>query len=385
MPRTIKVAAVQMDASPAPKIDRLERAETFIAEAASAGAQLVVLPELFNSGYEYHDDNYTLPEPIDGETVQWMKTQAAKFNVHLAGSLLLLDGKDVYNSQIIMAPDGRRWRYNKNYPYAFERAYFKDGSDIMIADTDLGRLGMMICWDYTHPELWQRYAGQVDMIVMTSSPPTENKFKLILPNGERIDSRHLGPIVRNAYHGADEPFGADLDAQAGWLGVPLVNTTASGTFRSYLPNPRIPFVAYTLFRPDLWKHFNRAEKVEIEKGFYYQTKIVGGDGRVRAHLEDPEGFIMDEIDLPDETPPKPSTPQPAIPISNATYFLADVIGPAVMESAYREGVRGAWGKRMAPRRQSVRWIPVIAIGLLAMLAAIVRGLGNLTSGGKRGS
>ncbi|MEO0565184.1 MAG: carbon-nitrogen hydrolase family protein, partial [Chloroflexota bacterium] len=165
MPRELTIAAVQMNAEPTPKADRLARAATLIARAADDGAQLVVLPELFNAGYEYHENNYALPEAIDGETVTWMKEQAAQHNIHLTGSLLLIDGKHVYNSQIMLAPDGRRWRYNKNYPYAHERAYFRDGSDEMIAHTDLGKIGMLVCWDYAHSEIWARYAGKIDLMV----------------------------------------------------------------------------------------------------------------------------------------------------------------------------------------------------------------------------
>ncbi|MEO1442235.1 MAG: carbon-nitrogen hydrolase family protein, partial [Chloroflexota bacterium] len=135
MSRQLKIAAVRMDAKPALVNERLERAESRVAEAASTGAQLIVLPELFNTGYEYHDNNYTLPEPEDGPTVTWMKAQASQHNAHIAGSLLLVDGKNIYNSQILVAPDGRLWRYDKNYPWLFERAYFKDGQDITVANT----------------------------------------------------------------------------------------------------------------------------------------------------------------------------------------------------------------------------------------------------------
>ena len=58
MPRTIKVATAQMDATPAPLSERLERAEKIVTQATQSGAQLIVLPELFNSRYAYTDDNY---------------------------------------------------------------------------------------------------------------------------------------------------------------------------------------------------------------------------------------------------------------------------------------------------------------------------------------
>src|SRR5262245_38345973 len=116
MSRKLKIATVQMDATPAPTTDRLERATSLVADAAGQGAQLIVLPELFNISYEYHDRNYELAEPINGQTMTWMKTQAANHNIHLAGSFLLHDRENVYNSAFIVAPDGRSWRYDKNYP-----------------------------------------------------------------------------------------------------------------------------------------------------------------------------------------------------------------------------------------------------------------------------
>ena len=381
MTRTIKIAAIQMVANPAPKSERLERAESLIAEAASSGAQLVVLPEVFNTGYEYHDNNYSLAEPIDGETVTWMKERAAEHNIHLAGSLLLLDGQDVYNSQILVAPDGRRWRYDKNYPFAFERAYFRDGHETMVAHTDLGKLGMMICWDYAHPELWQRYAGQVDALIVTSSPPTMLEFQAVMPDGHKVDSRSLGPLLNRGFTGKDEPFGANFDEQVKWLGVPAVNTTGSGVFQSHLPRPRIPIFFYLAFRPDLWRHVRKADEIEITASYYNQTKVLNAQGKVVSRLTDPEGFTIAEVELPEETPPASTENQPHLPFTTLSYFYTDVMVPALMERPYREGVRRQWGQRMAPFQRSIRWSIVIGLGLLGIIAAMIRFIGRLTSGG----
>jgi predicted amidohydrolase len=58
VPRVFKIAAIQMDASPAPVGERLKIAGQLAVNAAKAGARLVVLPELFNTGYDYAESNY---------------------------------------------------------------------------------------------------------------------------------------------------------------------------------------------------------------------------------------------------------------------------------------------------------------------------------------
>src|SRR5512142_1625230 len=93
--RTLHVAAVQMDARPAQTDLRLYRADQIIQDAVQVGAELVVLPELFNTGYAYVNENFQRAEPMDGPTVTWMKRTAHHMGVHLAGSLLVLDEGEI--------------------------------------------------------------------------------------------------------------------------------------------------------------------------------------------------------------------------------------------------------------------------------------------------
>ncbi len=364
MARTIRIAAVQMNARPARVSERLGRAKSLIAEAASKGAQLIVLPEAFNTGYEYSDENYYRAEPIDGPTGTWMKQVAAESGVHLAGAFLLLDHEDIYNSLCLVAPDGHVWRYDKNYPWAWERAYFRDGHGITVADTVLGKLGMLICWDIAHPELWQRYAGKIDAMLICSCPPAVHDLTFHLPDGLQVRSDELGPPMRRIKRTSDEAFGHYLRRQSSHLGVPMANTTGTGRFYSAVPLPKISLFLYGLMCPRLWKYIPTTEALFVETGYFNETYIADADGRiVEKAPTGNEGYALGEVILQD-SPPQPSTPPPAYGLSTLVY-LFDNLANLLLIPVYRRGVRRAYGRGMAPISQHPKtWLMLTLAGIL---------------------
>jgi len=361
MSRSIRLAVIQMDAAPAPVTTRLDRAGDLVAEAAAAGAQLVLLPEVFNTGYEYTDRNYELAEPIDGPTVSWMRARAAQHGCYLAGTLLLLDQEDVFNSALLIAPDGRLWRYDKQYPFAHERAYFREDRHITVAETDFGKIGMMICWDAAHTDVWERYAGKVQMLLIPACPPKLSSADVVFPDGLRVNMRDLSAFARQIY--TDEEYfpGADLDAHAAWLGVPVALTVGGGTFRSPMPDAPISLGALLSGRPDLWGRMAQADTVRLEAGYDKQTKIVDGQGQVVARVSaNGDGYAIGVVSLPD-SPPEPTRPQPRMQTSPWAYLMADVIGAGVLSNTYRRELRRRFGKRMAPVDPRTRvWVTAMA-------------------------
>jgi len=339
-----------MEASPAPTTERLQRANNLIMEAVNGGAQLIVLPEVFNTGYEYSENNYARAEDIDDRTATWMRATAQKNSVHLAGSFLLRDSDEVFNSLLLFAPDGRYWRYDKNYPWGWERAYFREGRGITIAETAIGKIGLMICWDYAHPKLWKRYAGRVDMMVISSSPPRMGQMEIAFEDGERVRFSEQKMV----YNGVDEPFGKDMDAQAAWLRVPVINTTGAGRLSSHVPAARLSMSFGLISRPALWSKVTEAHKAKVEAGYYQQTKIIDAAGHVIAHVEtDTDDLTTAEVYLPDETP-QPLTDQPNLPYAWLGYFYSDTILPMLTTSHYRKGYRQQFGDEMAPLDRSTR-------------------------------
>lgn len=365
MSNTIKAAAIQMNAEPGPITERLARAEVLVARAAKAGAQLAVLPEMFSTGAAYSDANYTHAEPVDGLTARWMKGVAARYNIHVAGSLLLIGEEDIYNSMLLTAPDGRLWRYDKNYPFMWERVYFREGTNITIADTSLGKLGMMICWDAAHPDLWERYAGKVDVMLISSCPPNVSSATFILPNGIRLTTADAIPAMEAMLRLTRDAFGEKLLRQSSRMHVPVVATTGTGTFSSSLPLPRLSFLLMTLAYPSLWRYLAYAAESRVEGGFYQETYVADAGGHVLDRVAaGSENYALAEIPLAD-APPQPTGRQPAFGITPLPYLLDTAFNAAAVPT-YRRKVRAHFGSHMAPiRPETRRWMGAV-LGMLAV-------------------
>lgn len=324
MEKQVRLATTQLDVTPAPLDERLARAEALVTRAAQAGAQLVALPELFNTGYAYRPENFARAETITGPTVQWMKAISARLGIHLAGSLLLRDGTEIYNSLLLYAPDGRVWRYDKNYPWGWERAYFRGRRAITIAQTDLGSIGMLLCWDMAHAGLWRQYAGKVDLMLACNCPPNLSRPVYHFPDGSRISGAQMGPVFASL-RDADLRVFTDTPAQqCAWLGVPFIGSTACGTVDTPLPNALGSFLGYLPAAPWLVGHLPKASQMEVSAGVVEAARILARDGRQLAGLcnQQGEAFALAEVALPMERP-QPHGLQPKPPVSWLMYFISD--------------------------------------------------------------
>jgi len=371
--RKLRFGAIQMFGAPAPVPERLARAEKLVADLAGRGAEVIVLPEVFNTGYEYAEANYGRAERLDGPSVTWMRQAAARHGVYLAGTLMLLDLEDIYNAMLLVAPDGHIWRYNKCYPWVWERAYFRGDEAITVADTPLGRFGMLVCWDVAHADLWARYAGRVDAMLVSSSPPAMGDVTYVFPDGERVEGVPFLAMLPGLKAAAEALLCRELLRQAAWLGVPAVNTTATGLFASALPLPRLSLATCLSARPDLWRQIEHAQTVRLEARYYNYTYVADAAGRVLAQAApETESGVVAEAALA-EQPPQPAGPPPASEMP-ALAFAGEILASVPLAEAYRAGVRRALGTRMAPVRRSTRlWLGALgAAGLAGYLLGRAR-------------
>lgn len=129
----------------------------FIENAVDKGADFVVLPELANSGYVFNsrEEAQSLVEPIPGgETAhEWAKL-ARDYEIYIVGGYAE-EGDDghLYNSSILLGPDGYIGTHRKLHLWNEEKLWFEPGNEIEVFDTKIGRVGMQICYDQWFPEL----------------------------------------------------------------------------------------------------------------------------------------------------------------------------------------------------------------------------------------
>ncbi len=156
-----RVAAIQMKMSVLPA-DNIAHAEALVREAAKQGAQIILLPELFERlyfcqerRYEYLD--FALPV-LENPAVKRMQTLAKELSLVIPVSFYERDGNTSYNSVAMIDADGSLLGvYRKTHipddHYYQEKFYFTPGNTgFRVFETRYGNVGVGICWDQWFPE-----------------------------------------------------------------------------------------------------------------------------------------------------------------------------------------------------------------------------------------
>jgi predicted amidohydrolase len=131
-------------------IERVERLITGI------DAELLVLPELFNTGYAFtsKEEAWSLAEEVpQGATTEALCGIARKKNIHIVAGLCEKDGGRLFNSAVLVGPEGFRGIYRKIHLFYEENFWFQPGDGgFKVFDIGACRIGIMICFDWFFPE-----------------------------------------------------------------------------------------------------------------------------------------------------------------------------------------------------------------------------------------
>ncbi len=239
MADTLVVAACQHDPVPGDVRANLGRAVALVERAADQGAQLAVLPELFNTGYYMFALFRQLAEPRDGPSTGVLKELARRRGVTVVAGIAERDDTDLlYNTAVIVTPRGLEGHYRKVHLWDREREMFEAGNNPPVLATSLGYLAVLVCYDLEYPEA-----------------------------AEQVRSLGARLLAAPAAFGNEALWVATITARARELGVPVVAANRVG--------------------------------LEGDTRFCGRSMVLDGEGNVLADAGHEEGIAMAEVELPE--------------------------------------------------------------------------------------
>jgi len=135
------------------------------------GADLIVLPEMFTTGFSM--DSAGQAEPEHGPTSKWLRCQAAKLNAVITGSVIIQAADGSYRNRLLWAqPDGQVLHYDKRHLFrmADEHQHYTAGEQRALFDVKGWKVRPLICYDLRFP-VWSRDADGTDLLLYTANWP----------------------------------------------------------------------------------------------------------------------------------------------------------------------------------------------------------------------
>jgi N-carbamoylputrescine amidase len=248
----------------------LDHARPFIQQAAEQGAKLLLLPELYPTGYLQTPDIWNAGETADGPTVRFLREQASQFRVHIGTSFLEADGEDFYDAFVLLSPNDRTHKVRKQRAPSYEAYWFRGSSEgPCVIDCELGRISVGICADNhfgTMAECIERNRAQLHL--MPHCYPIAREHPIWFPAALAAASRRQLETLPARY--------------AGHFGIPVVLANQVGPWISPLPS-----VMGSLVQSDR---------------FLGRSAIVLANGTVVRSLgEEEEGVIVETVTLRPES------------------------------------------------------------------------------------
>lgn len=227
----VRVAVVQFD--PQVGINNREtnllRSLALAQEAVEGGANLVVLPELSNAGYFFssRQDAFEHAESVpDGRSVQAWIDFARQQQVFLVAGLAEREGMRLFNTGVLVGPDGFIGKYRKAHLWNLEKLWFTPGDvGFPVFETSIGRIGLLICWDIWFPEVPRILSQQgADIICSLNNwvwtpPPLFDEAGKCMASYLTMTAAH----VNNVFIAAASRIGEERGAR--YLGCSLIAGT----------------------------------------------------------------------------------------------------------------------------------------------------------------
>jgi predicted amidohydrolase len=207
MNKTFKIALAQISCQQADKKKNLARIGALVEKARKKGAKLVIFPELSLTGYVVRDEIYQLAETIPGPSTRAVETLAKKTQMHIVFGMPEVSERTkatLHNTAVLIGPDGFIGKYRKMYLPTHsifeEKRYFRPGYETAVFNTDLGSIGLIICYDIYFPEVTRlaRLRGAELTVCISASPGIRRSFFEVLTLARAIENTSFLAFVNLA-------------------------------------------------------------------------------------------------------------------------------------------------------------------------------------------
>jgi len=185
----MRIASIQLKVTEESKDKSLEHASRMIRQCQ--GADLILLPELWNIGFMSFDRYREEAETQEGPTLNLLRTLAKELSCHLyTGSFVEKRGDQLYNSSFLLNPKGEiLGSYQKIHLFSYqseEAQILTPGTSVTVIPTEFGNLGLATCYDLRFPEFFRKMVDQeAEFFLISSAWPASRLEHWLLLNRTR--------------------------------------------------------------------------------------------------------------------------------------------------------------------------------------------------------
>ncbi len=197
MKEKFNIALAQISCRRGDKKANLQKIKEYMKKAKEQNAELVVFPELSLTGYTVRDEIYELAEKIPGQSTSLIEKLAKEIGIYIIFGMPELSEKTeatLYNSAVLIGPEGFIGKYRKMYLPTHsvfeEKRYFRPGYDAGAFETELGKIGLIICYDIFFPEVSRlmRLEGAKLIVCISASPAVRRTYFETLTTARAIEN-----------------------------------------------------------------------------------------------------------------------------------------------------------------------------------------------------
>ena len=148
---------------------------TAAVDALEESSDVIILPEMFTTGFSM--DAESQAEPMDGPTVEWLRSLAKRTDSAVCGSIIAEENGQYFNRFLFVRPSGAFEQYDKRHllRLADEHVHYRQGMSRITFEYCGWRICPMICYDLRFP-VWSRNLDDFDLLLYVANWPSRRHF-----------------------------------------------------------------------------------------------------------------------------------------------------------------------------------------------------------------